>query len=263
METRTTPTNVTGHSSADALHAAAIFDIIAKVKATARVKQRSVENLIESAQATQGKVLQRFNDHIDQLELEKVRLKKETEGYKAIHDTIELQLEDAQREQEALRQEKEEQAAVFAAIKNDLEQQLTVLSLDNGQLNSRIAALEKAAEEHIQKNNELDHQNQTLQGDRDRRIKEHGDVIAEFEADKADAVRQQQQLVAENNELAAKAASMGAEIEALKVDLTRKMVHLADELELAKTAASEAENERKKAEAKLIKFQKAWDQLEG
>ena len=50
---------------------------------------------------------------------------------------------------------------------------------------------------------------------------------------------------------------------ALKAEATSKMVHLSDELERAKTAAIEAENERKKAEAKLIKFQKAWDQLEG
>ena len=263
MENRTTPSNVTGYSSADALQASAIFDIIAKLKATARVKQRSVEKLIESAQATQGKVLQRFNDHIDQLELEKVRLKKETESYKAIHDTIELQLEDARREQEKLRQEKEEQSAGFAEIKKDFEHKLNVLAQDNGQLNSRIATLEKETKEYIQKNSELEQQIQALQADRDRRSKEHGDVIAELEADKADSARQQQQLFAEKNELATKVGSLETEVAALKAEATSKMVHLSDELERAKTAAIEAENERKKAEAKLIKFQKAWDQLEG
>jgi hypothetical protein len=60
-----------------------------------------------------------------------------------------------------------------------------------------------------------------------------------------------------------KIRSLGTELEEIKADSARSIAHLTGELERAKTAASEAENERKKAETKLVKFQKAWDQLEG
>lgn len=263
METSQNQSIVTENPGIDDTQTAAIFDIMDKMKATARVKQRSVENLIESAQSTMSKVLQRFNDHIDQLELEKVRLKKETESYKAVHDQLELQVEETRAQVEACEQEKKNLTAQWEKVKIDLEQKLKSSTAENVKLNSRMAVLEKEIKGHIGTNGELQRKNQALQADNSKFNRELTDMVTQLEVARAEFDSQRHNFLIDRGELEAKVGAIETELGELKVETGRKINQLNEELDNLRVKASEAEIEKKKAEAKLIKFQKAWDQLEG
>ena len=124
-------------------------------------------------------------------------------------------------------------------------------------------ALEKEAKALLQRNSELDQKNQTLQIDWNKLKKDHSDTLDKLETAQAEFARQQQIWQSERGELGGKVESIETAMEEFKADSIRKVATLTAELDHLRVKVSEAENERKKAEAKLVKFQKAWDQLEG
>nr|MBF0220747.1 hypothetical protein [Desulfobulbaceae bacterium] len=270
---------------------AQVHEALAKVKAAARVKQRTVENLIESAQAAHGKVLQKFNDHIDLLEHEKVRLAKEAEDSKDAQEKAEVALLDAKESVLAMKKEmvvqKEEHSRAVTDLtkkNNDLKKEKEVLVKRVGSLEKDVEGNEKkiqaltaeletskdvekslkkeiaeTAEKHSAELKKRNESHKDAIEDRNKKAKEQADKdLSAIEILK----KQNGDLTTERDALAKNVLTLEAAVDNMKDEKEQIKNSLSNQIaELSEKQASLV-SEKEAMQDKLEQFQRAWDNME-
>lgn len=202
---------------------AKIYEALTKVKYAARVKQRTVENLIESAQAVHAKTLKKFNDHIDTLEHEKVRLFKELEEQKEAN--------------EKANEESLESKAALLALKKALA----------GATKTHAAEARKLKGEY---DIELEAITKTTQAKSDK--DEY--AIAELEKEKSG-------LIELRDELQQKVATLENTADRLKDEHDQEKRTLSLKIDQLSGELTNLQSEKEAMQAKLEQFQRAWDNM--
>lgn len=227
-----------------AISLARIREAISNVQAVAREKQRSVESLIQSAQATHDKVFAKLNAHIDHLELEKVRFQKVAEDHQAANEELARQM-----------------AAAGAVIK-DLEEKAAQLVVEKNELAVKIASLSEEVNQHVANNKELAAKNDALMEARKRLDEEKTVLAKESEKERARLADRLDQIEQEKAQLSSQLEALSkerAEDKAKLLQITREIEKNQEEMQARLEAADAA---RIRAENKAQKIQEAWDRLE-